>query len=187
MVARMSACHVSLVTVLTAFCVASNYALIGLPNFKIMDFIVFVGGFCFGAFAGALMGVLTWVVYGVINPYGFVPQVWLATMFSESIYGLIGGLLGKNFTQVGSNGQLFRQSVFFGTLGFILTFVYDLITNLVYASAFGIPVIAALVFGTPFCVLHQLSNTVIFGVCSIPLITSVRKIVGGGGIGFPAK
>jgi uncharacterized membrane protein len=172
----MNTLKVSIVATLVALCVATNYALVGMPNLKAMDFIVFVGGFCFGSFAGAFIGILSWAVYGVINPYGFVPQVWLATMFSETIYGLLGGLLGKNLALTNFNDELFKLSVFFGTTGFILTLIYDLITNVVYASTFGIPIIAAIAFGAPFTISHQVSNAAIFGVVSIPVIGGLKKL-----------
>ena len=92
----MNVHRISLIAMLVSLSVATNYALIGVPNVKIMDFIVFMGGFCLGPLVGASIGIFTWAVYGAINPYGFIPQILLATMFSEAIYGLIGGLLGKN-------------------------------------------------------------------------------------------
>ena len=173
----MNTMKVSIIATLVALCVATNYALVCVPNLKAMDFIVFVGGFCFGSFAGAFIGILSWAVYGVINPHGFVPQVWLATMFSETIYGLLGGLLGKNLALTNFNDGRFELSVFFGTMGFILTLIYDLITNVVYASTFGIPIIAAIVFGAPFTIFHQVSNAAIFGVVSIPVIAGLKKFV----------
>ena len=178
---------VTIIVTLTAFCVVTNYALVGVPNVNIMDFIVFIGGFCFGPFAGALIGILSWAVYGVINPYGFVPQVWLATMFSESIYGLIGGLLGKNFASTDFNNQRLGLSILCGTMGFILTLIYDLITNVVYALTFGIPIVVAIVFGVPFAVSHEISNAAIFGVGSVALIEVVRKLLGGGRFGVSKK
>lgn len=183
----MKTLKVSIIATLVALCVATNYALVGVPNLKAMDFIVFVGGFCFGPFAGAFIGILSWAVYGVINPYGFVPQVWLATMFSETIYGLLGGLLGKNLSLINLNDERFKLSIFFGTMGFILTLIYDLITNVVYASTFGIPIIAAIVFGAPFTIFHQVSNAAIFGVISIPVIAGLKKLSGGQWFGIFEK
>jgi len=183
----MNTLRVSIIATLVALCVATNYALVGVPQVKAMDFIVFIGGFCFGAYAGALIGILSWAVYGAINPYGFVPQVWIATMFSETIYGLLGGLLGKNLALTNFNDERFKLSVFFGTVGFILTLIYDLITNIAYALTFGIPIIVAIVFGTPYTILHQVSNMAIFGVGSIPVIAVLKKLSGGEWFGIFKK
>jgi len=184
---KMNVRRVSIVAIFVALCVATNYALVGVPNIKVMDFIVFIGGFCFGPFIGALIGVLSWAVYGIINPYGFVLQVWLATMFSESIYGLLGGLLGKKFALASYDGNRLELSIFFGTMGFIPTLIYDLVTNFVYALAFGIPVFVAILTGTPFTILHEVSNVAIFGVSTVPVVTVLEKLLGGERVGVSKK
>ncbi|MGQ9539448.1 MAG: hypothetical protein ACUVTE_07770 [Candidatus Bathycorpusculaceae bacterium] len=99
-----------------------NYALVSIPNFKAMDFFVFISGFIFGPLVGASVGILIWLIYGVLNPYGFVFQVWLATMFSEAIYGFWGGILGRKtaslsfYSDGGALSFLFGASEFFLTL-----------------------------------------------------------------------
>ncbi len=183
----MRTLNACIIATLVATCVATNYVLVGVPNVKFMDFIVFIGGFCFGPLAGALIGILSWAVYGTINPHGFVLQVWLATMLSEPIYGLIGGYLGKNFVSTNFGEQRVRLSVFFGTMGFLLTLVYDLLTTIVYVLTLSLPIIATFAFGAPFTVAHELSNAIIFGAGSIPMITAIRKVIGGQGDGISKK
>jgi len=184
---KLKTSHLAIISSLVALCVATNYALVGVPNVKVMDFIVFVGGFCFGITAGALVGILSWTVYGVLNPYGFVPQIWLATMFSESIYGVVGGLLGKNFASTDFHDQRVRLIIFFAATGFILTMVYDVITNIVYAWTLNIPVITTMAVGAPFTVLHEISNTQIFGIGSAMMVTAIRKIFQGERFGISSK
>ncbi len=178
---------VSTVATLTALCIGTNYVLVGIHQVKVMDFVVFVGGFCLGPLVGASIGILSWLVYGTINPYGFVPQVWLATMFSEAIYGLVGGFLGAKFAPANFKGARLKLSIFFGTIGFILTFFYDLATNVVYASVFDLPIIVAIFFGAPFTILHQVSNAAIFGMSSIPAITVLEKLLGSERVGISEK
>jgi energy-coupling factor transport system substrate-specific component len=183
----VNASKVSIITILVALCIATNYALAGVPNVKAMDFLVFVGGFCFGPLAGALIGIISWVVYGVLNPYGFVLQVWLATIFSESIYGLFGGFLGKSFASTNFSNHHLTLSILFGTVAFILTLIYDLITTVVYAPMFGVPILIAIIVGIPFTVLHEFSNAIIFGVSSVPIITRLEKLLGGDRFGISKK
>jgi len=175
----MKSFKIAITATLVALSIATNYALIGVQNIKPMDFIVFVGGFCFGSIIGASIGVLSWLIYGALNPYGFVPQVWLATMLAESIYGIIGGLLGKNLGSTNFHGQHLKLSIFFATMGFLPTVLYDLITNVAYASSFNVPIIAAIFFGAPLTVLHEVANAAIFGICSAPMITALEKLSGG--------
>ncbi|MEM3162692.1 MAG: ECF transporter S component [Candidatus Bathyarchaeia archaeon] len=167
------------ITVIVALCLGSNYALSSIPNFKVMDFFVFISGFIFGPWIGASTGILVWMIYGVINPYGFVLQVWLATMLSEAIYGLVGGILGKKISLSNSSSDYFMISVILGVAGFILTLVYDFLTNIAYALAFNIPIIVAIVMGVPFTLVHEISNAAIFGICTVPLLNSLQKFIGG--------
>ncbi|MEM3055514.1 MAG: ECF transporter S component [Candidatus Bathyarchaeia archaeon] len=170
---------ICVIAITVALCIGSNYALVSIPNFKAMDFFVFISGFIFGSFVGASVGLLSWAIYGVINPYGFLLPIWLATMFSETIYGFAGGFLGKNAASTNFNANRLRLGVFFGATGFFLTLAYDLITNVVWAWVSNMPLVAVLIIGVPFALVHELSNTVLFGVCSIPLITGIEKFIGG--------
>ena len=170
---------ICVIAITVALCIGSNYALVSIPNFKAMDFFVFISGFIFGPLVGASIGILIWLIYGVMNPYGFVPQVWLATMFSESIYGIAGGVIGRGTASTNFYSNRFGLSFLLGITGFFLTLFYDLVTNIVYALAFNIPIGIALITGVPFALVHELSNTILFGTCSIPLIIALEKFIGG--------
>lgn len=65
-----------------------QYALIWLPNVKVMDLIVFVSGLRFGAYVGGIVGVLVWAIYCSINPYGFAMPIRPGCMASESLFGI---------------------------------------------------------------------------------------------------
>lgn len=175
---RMNVRKVALITVLVALSIATNYALVGVNNVKIMDLIVFVGGFLFGPLVGALTGMLSWMIYGAINPYGFVPQIYVATILAETIYGLLGGLLGKKLLASQVEGQGLRLSLFFGIIGFTSTLIYDLATTVVYALVIEIPVIPTIVMGVPFTLVHELSNTAFFILGCVPIIVSVKSFIG---------
>lgn len=179
--------RICIITVIVALCLGSNYALSSIPNFKIMDFLVFISGWIFGPGIGASTGILVWMIYGVINPYGFVLQVWLATMFSEAIYGLAGGILGKKISLSNPSSDYLGVSVLLGAAGFILTLVYDFFTNIAYAVAFGVPIIVAIVMGVPFTIVHEISNAAVFAVCTVPLLNSLQKFIGGERIDFIKK
>ena len=175
----MDRIRLTIVISFTALSIVTNYMLIGVPNVKFMDFIVFIGGFCFGPVTGALIGILTWLVYGTLNPYGFVFPIWITTMFSESLYGIFGGLLGRSHFPINSDERWLDMSLLFGVFGFILTFIYDLVTNVVTAFIFELPLLACIITGLPFTLLHELSNVIIFSIGSIPTLKVVRKVIGG--------
>jgi LytS/YehU family sensor histidine kinase len=124
---QRQATRASVIAVMTAACIVSNYLLIGVFNVKLMDLIVFSSGFLFGPMVGASVGILTWLVYGTLNPYGFSLPVLVATSLMESLYGVAGGFLGTNRNEWMGAGL--TANLKYGIVGFLLTFIYDLVTN----------------------------------------------------------
>jgi uncharacterized membrane protein len=162
---------------MTAACIVSNYLLIGFFNVKLMDLIVFSSGFFFGPTVGASVGILTWLVYGTLNPYGFSLPILISTSLMESLYGIVGGFLG---TRVNMGGGL-TSNLKYGIVGFLLTFVYDLVTNIVSGLSAGIPLTVALITGIPFAIVHQGSNAIFFFLGAPPLISAVGRLISNGG------
>jgi LytS/YehU family sensor histidine kinase len=173
----------AIIAVLAALSIGTNYAMIYIYNVKIMDLIVFIGGFCFGPFVGASVGMVSWIVYGSLNPQGFSLPIWLSTMFSEAIYGIAGALIRRGI----SSTQLteFRHervfvSVYFGIIGMFLTFIYDIVTNIVFGYVSGWSILFAVIVGfVPFGFVHMVSNAFFFGLGCVPTINAISKIVGG--------
>jgi hypothetical protein len=163
---------IALLSILSAAAIASNYLLIGVTNVKFMDLIVFTSGFIMGPMMGALTGVMVWLVYGTINPFGFSLPILLATMTGEAMFGIAGGYYTKNKQASGGGVNLWAAFI-----GFIVTFVYDVFTNIISAYSVGIPISIGLVTGIPFMLAHVLSNTVFFGVGFGPLSSSISKVL----------
>jgi hypothetical protein len=163
----------SMLAVMTAAAVATNYLLIGVVNVKFMDLIVFTGGYLFGPVFGATLGTLIWLVYGTVNPYGVNLLTLVATILGETLYGVAGGVLRVGLRVEPGWGPDLRL----GVAGFLLTFVYDLFTNVVSAYVAGIPVSVALVSGIPFALMHELSNAVFFAVGLPPLLRAIGSMM----------
>lgn len=181
----------AVIILLTALSIGTDYAMLFLYNVKLMDLIVFIGGFCFGPFVGAFIGVISWVVYGILNPMGFSLPIWLSTMFSETIYGIAGGIVRKNLNPKAlgefKDGQV-NIYFFFGILGMFLTFTYDLITNIVFGCVSGWSIPFAVIVGfLPFGLIHMLSNAFFFGLGCVPAINAISKVMGGENSGFPKE
>jgi len=177
----------SLIVTIVAINLSSNYAMIGIPNIKFMDLFVFISGYLMGAIPGIMVGILTWLVYGTLNPYGFNLVILGATCLGESIYGLVGWLsakfgLGSNLPSTKLDDEAFWwMNLKFGIIGFFLTFIYDLFTNIVSVVIVGLPPIMAIIQGAPFALAHEISNFFFFFFgCSI-LVTSIKKIMFEGG------
>jgi hypothetical protein len=176
---QRQATRASVIAVMTAACIVSNYLLIGVFNVKLMDLIVFSSGFLFGPMVGASVGILTWLVYGTLNPYGFSLPVLVATSLMESLYGVAGGFLGTN--RNGWMGAGLTANLKYGIVGFLLTFIYDLVTNVVSGLSAGIPLTVAMVTGIPFAIAHEGSNAAFFFLGAQPLISAVGRLIPNGG------
>lgn len=175
---RIGTVKIVIIVMFSALSIGTDYAMYSYWNVKFMDFIVFIGGFCFGPVVGVSVGLISWAVYGVVNPQGFVLPVLLATMFSETIYGIAGGLLGKGLKN--PKEETWKASVFFASVGAVLTVIYDVITNVVFGLTAGWNVVFAIVIGViPFGLAHEISNFVFFGVGSVPIISAINKLIGG--------
>lgn len=156
--------------IMTAAAVSTNYLLIGVVNVKLMDLIVFTGGYLYGSLFGSGLGFMIWLVYGTLNPYGFSFPTLVATSLSETIYGIFGNIYRIHI----EGGDGLSSSLKLGILGFLLTFVYDLVTNIFTAFVIGIPIPAALIAGIPFSIIHEISNALFFAVGFPPLIQALR-------------
>ncbi len=187
----MNSTRIAIITILVALSIGTNYAMISLFNVKLMDLIVFIGGFCFGPLVGALIGITSWAVYGTLNPMGFSLPIWLSTMFSEPIYGIAGAFLRKSLNS--NEFHEFKKErvnacVFLGILGMFLTFIYDVITNIVFGYVSGWNILFAVIVGfVPFGLVHMISNAFFFGLGCIPAINAILKIIGGENSGISKK
>ena len=170
-------------TILVALSISTNYIMISLYNVKLMDLIVFVGGFCFGPAVGALTGVISWTVYGTLNPMGFSLPIWFATMFAESVYGIVGGLIGRALFSNDADelrGKFRNACFFFGMLGMLLTFAYDIVTNVVFGYFSYSSILVGVITGfVPFGLIHVVSNAFFFGLGCVPAIRVISDMTGG--------
>jgi len=184
----MNSRRIAIIAMLSALSIGTNYALLSFFNVKFMDLIVFVGGFCFGPVVGASIGIVSWAIYGTLNPLGFSLPIWLSTMFSETIYGIGGGLVRRIF--ISNDLSEFKNDriniyALFGTFGVFLTFLYDFFTNVVFGYVNGLDALFAVVMGfVPFGIVHAFSNALFFGLGCAPAISIILRFVGGGNACF---
>jgi len=180
----LSSKQIATIIVLGATCVATNYAMVPLPNVKLMDGLVFASGYMLGAPAGIMVGALAWAVYGQINPYGFSLPILLLTMSGESIYSLGGALLRRSVLAGKGNGDVKSQlpsGVIFGSLGILLTLAYDIYTNAVVGVlSYGSPLVGLLTmnFPVPMGLLHEVSNLAFFATVVPLIIKTLSRTMG---------
>ena len=161
--------EIALVSVFTALIVSSNYVLIAFPQIKLMDSMVFLAGYLFGFYVAGSIAILSWIIYGSLNPLGGAgfPLI-VVLMIGEMIYGVLGVLCKKYF----KIEDMFIQkpletTAVLGACGICGAFIYDIWTNaieglLIYQTLDGM--VLRIITGIPFSIVHQVANFAMFAI-----------------------
>lgn len=169
---------VAIVSLFTALAITTDYAMLPLANIKLMDTIVFVSGLVFGLNVGVSVGALTWLVYGSVNPLGSAGGPLLVILIvSETIYAFLGCLARKVFGF--EDADIPARILFWGSLGLIGAFVYDLSTIITPTILTGVSFTVALAFlvqAVPFMLAHEVSDFVFFATVGPVLVGAILKV-----------
>jgi hypothetical protein len=149
-------------------------------NMEFTSLFSFVTGMVFGSLFGAGLGAFVMFVNGGLSPYGPAGMVLPFQIVGMVIIGAVGGLYGRMAV-----GKLsLRNSIEPLVLGALLTFVYDIVTNVgtaLFLNVSGLPFyeafIIALVYGAVPSLLHIVWNTFLFAVVTIPLVNSMQRML----------
>jgi len=180
---------VALIAVFTALSLGTNYAMIDIPNVKLMDALVFIAAFLFGLEVGLGSAISIWLIYGFINPYGQADPVLLFfLMTGECFYAIVGAFLSRASAAqdlLNKAHPYKRMGLLFGLVGFQATFAYDVLTNfgswIFKTNSLYQALIIGLITGVPFAIIHEASNIVFFStVVPLAIIASKR-------MGFPLQ
>ena len=169
----------ALIACLAALCIGTNYAMLPIPNVKLMDAIVFTTGLFFGIVPGAAVAAIAWLVYGTLNPLGFALPILLTVIPSEMIYALAGHLLRRTAAgNLESDVMGLERIIAFGALGLFSTLAYDLITNAVSGLVTYNSVWMGLLtmnVPLPLGIIHEASNFVFFATMTPVLLRLLSK------------
>jgi len=172
---------VALWTALAALCIGIQLAPRP-PNVESTSLIVFLVSALFGTLAGVLLGASVMFINGFFSSWGFAGLLLPFQIAGMVIVGIVGGIYRKakkgQYT-VSSCGEAM-------VLGASLTLIYDIITNLgvaVSSTLVGVPFfpafLGALIFGSPFSLIHVLSNSIVFLSAFFPLTKALKQFLGG--------
>ena len=158
--------------VFTALPIVLKIPIFQIPNVEFFSFVVFASGFLLGIIEGGIVGALSMSIYTLVNPYGPPPvPVGIAQVLSMIFIGISGGFF---FSLNLFRGLKFATFIGMGIAGFLLTLVYDILTNLGVVIVAGefVPVMLA---GVPFALIHLFSNAIIF-VLLTPVLFRLAKL-----------
>src|SRR5437660_5283057 len=175
---------VMITAVFTALALATNYALIGIPNVKIMDTLVFIAAFFYGLRLGIGVATSIWLVYGFVNPNGVDSFLMLSfLMVGECFYALAGVALRKSFVArdvVRGTKEYQRLSIVFGLVGLLSTFAYDALTNfgswIFRTGSLYQDFVFGNIIGAPFSVTHEASNVIFFAAVAPAIVVAATRL-----------
>jgi hypothetical protein len=159
---------------LVALCAAVGYAS-RIPNVELISAAVFTSGLLVGVRRGALVGGLAEAIYSGLNPYGVAPPpLYAAQILGFALYGMAGGALRRHLPRL----ALPLQAAVAGLCGFMLTLVYDVLTNsavwltLREGTSYRAVLLGGLAF--PFPLAHPLTNTAGFAILA-PVVSRMWR------------
>jgi uncharacterized membrane protein len=165
----------ALVAILAATALTGNYALIGLPNVELSSVMVFLSGYLFGIPVGASVGLFAMTIFEFLNPWGpFIPPIGLAVIGCTMLSGILGGAVGSRRRLSKHTGAQWYAGV--ALLGAVFSIFFDLVTNYAYSATFGVPYLVALVMGLPFSAVHVISNLLLFGLLTPPVLRAAQYL-----------
>ncbi|MFW9800635.1 MAG: ECF transporter S component, partial [Candidatus Thorarchaeota archaeon] len=139
--------RVSIIAMMTALALVGNYTLVMIPNVELGSSILFVTSYIFGFSIGASCAVIMAVVFGSINPWGIpIPEILITQILGWLYIVAAGALMG---TSQNPSRTTHADILRMGVAGVFLTLFFELLTNLGYAIAFGIPYWVTVLAGIP--------------------------------------
>ncbi len=163
--------------IFSAVAIGMGFSLMLIPNIELITVVVFLSGLYLGIRWGGVVGMTSMAIYSGMNPMGSglsFPPLFAMQIIGMSLTGIIGGLVRPFFFVKQFNVFLISS---LAILGFTVTLIYDMLTLIAYPIAAGLGfsgMLAALIKGLGFTLLHEISNAIVF-VISIPRVIKLLK------------
>ena len=169
---------IAMSSIFAALAIGVSYALAPLVNIELMSVILFLSGFLYGTYVGFIVGLISSSIYYGWNPFGIPPLPLYIVMVACMVFiGVIGGLLKLSNKREAKIEMIPSTICKFALIGFFYTFLFDIVTNIVYAYFYyGGDILLAFVLGFTFMIIHLVLNTIIFAFLVIPIHNSVISI-----------
>ncbi|MFH0765855.1 MAG: hypothetical protein V2A61_05485, partial [Calditrichota bacterium] len=149
------------------------YLLMAIPNVEGFTAMLFLSGYILGVRLGIITAVIAALLYFGLNPQGGLFLPLLAAQIAGVILAPIGGVIyRKHFEKV----KWARW--YLGLSAFIITLIYDILTNLAFPLVVGFDFTQLLVYfsmGVPFSLIHIVGNILIFVILIPPALDLIRR------------
>jgi hypothetical protein len=163
---------------LCAMAVVIGYIFLYIPNVEFITAAVFINGYILGRTNGTIAAIITEFLFSGLNPMGApAPTLLLAQVMSFAMIGYMGGQVSLRHWQYFTN---WAKIVYFGLLGFMLTFIYDVLTAFSYslflAGADWKKILSSFIPGMGFYIVHLAVNTISFALIVPVILERLEKL-----------
>ena len=178
--------QIALVGTFTALSVVLGYLLAYIPNIEIFTLMIFLSGFVLNKRYGALIGLLSSIIFTFFNPLGpSPPPLFIYQLIHYSLTGVSGALTkdfmkNRKFFKPKEDLYVYQVLVIFGIVGGILTFVFDILSTLFGGFTVSITIdyfIATYLLGLVFTTVHLIGNILVFVFLLPGLIQLILKLL----------
>ncbi len=159
-----------------AVAVVVGYLLAPIPNVELVTATCFAAGYCLGAPGGVLVGAMAEFLFAGLHPMGSsVGLLLIAQMLGMALAGFAGGkasLVLRDLQSLASRRILL-------VVGALITFVFDLLTNLAFPFQAGFSIsqtVAVLLAGIGFAAIHIVSNSLVFSFVLPTVLSRLKKM-----------
>jgi len=161
--------EISYITIFTALALGLGYLLSYIPNFELVSSTVFLAGVLFGLRSGTLVGILTYLIFGLLNPMGMSPlPLLMAQIIVGILIGSFGGLCHK---------KRWNKAHIILPIGVFITLLSDILTT--SAGFLFFPTknsfLVYFILGLPFVIWHVFTQGIIYGFILTPTIQKIQK------------
>ena len=143
-----------------------------IPNFELQTVVLFARGWALGPLGGAAAGAVGAFLFSAFNPYGsglLYPLLLVSQVLGMALAGALGGVVGR----LGIARPVPRWIAVVGS-GIVVTFLYDLLTNVASGLAFG-QLKATLIAGAGFSLFHVATNAALFASVGMLLVGALER------------
>jgi len=178
--------RVVLISTFTGLSVVSGYMLVILPNIEVFTLMIFLSGFILGRRDGALIGLMSAVVFCFFNPLGASDLfLFSVQIIYYTLVGLLGGLtknflFEKEYFKPREDLYVTKVLMIFAILGAVMTFTYDIFSTLAGSIfIFGTfnSFLPTYLIGLPYTTVHLIFNTLGFIFILPGLIQLLYKLL----------
>ena len=171
----------ALFSILAALCLAIHLTPRP-PNVEFTSFLTFTIGVVYGVLGGAFFGCFVMFINGFLSPYGFAGLNMPFQMFGMAIAGIVGGVYRRLMQGRIDSARFCTETAIAGA---VIALIFDLVTNVgvgfqlvLSGTNFALAMLTAIAYGIFFSIIHILSNTVVFGILTLPSINTLNNLLG---------